>query len=212
MSFPNLLNMFKGMAGGSSMPTYQGTAEQNRQLAQQYNYDTGQSLVDQMNNAGLDSSFDARAKAFSAMPGQGMMGPQEPSSPMMFGQFGDPRKMMGNIFDQLKLGGQRVGQGLQGMGSALDSGYQRNLSRLGMGPVKNLENQMPPEVAQTAEPPTEPTQPPIETPMPSKDNPTIVKSQFIPIEDSLNDFFGGAFNMGRSLFDRFRNYGQGREG
>ena len=211
MSFPNLLNMFKGIAGGSSMPTYQGTAEQNRQLAEQYNYDTGQSLVDQMNNAGLDSSFDARAKAFSAMPGQGMIGPQEPSSPMMFGQFGDPRIMMGSIFDQLKLGSQKVGQGLQGMGSALDSEYQKNLSRLGMGPVKNLENQMPPEVAQTAEPPAEPVQPPAETPIPSENNPNIVKSQFIPLEDSLNNFFGGAFNMGRSLFDRFKNYGQGRQ-
>ena len=211
MSFPNLLNMFKGIAGGSSMPTYQGTAEQNRQLAEQYNYDTGQSLVDQMNNAGLDSSFDARAKAFSAMPGQGMIGPQEPSSPMMFGQFGDPRKMMGSIFDQLKLGSQKVGQGLQGIGSALDSEYQKNLSRLGMGPVKNLENQMPPEVAQTAEPPAEPVQPPAETPIPSENNPNIVKSQFIPLEDSLNNFFGGAFNMGRSLFDRFKNYGQGRQ-
>jgi hypothetical protein len=59
---------------------------------------------------------------------------------------------MGSIFDQLNLGRQKIGQGLQGLGSSLDSEYQRNLSRLGMGPVKNLKNPMPPEVAAIEEP------------------------------------------------------------
>ena len=149
-SFP-----YGGVRKLDSMPNeYEGTADQNRQLAEAYGYDTGQSLVDQMNNQGMDTSFDARARDFANI-GQGIEGlqqPQEMPSPTMFGQFGDPSKAMGSIFDQLNLGRQKIGQGLQGLGSALDSEYQRNLSRLGMGPVKNLENPMPPEVAATEEP------------------------------------------------------------
>ena len=100
----------------STSNEYEGTADQNRQLAEAYGYDTGQSLVDQMNNQGMDTSFDARARDFANI-GQGAAGlqqPQEMPNPTMFGQ--------------------------------------RNLSRLGMGPVKNLENPMPPEVAATEEP------------------------------------------------------------
>lgn len=133
---------------------YEGTADQNKQLAEAYGYDTGQSLVDQMNSQGMDFSFDARAEDFANI-GQGTTGlqqPQEMPSPTMFGQFGDPSKTMGSIFDQLNLGRQKIGQGLQGLGSSLDSEYQRNLSRLGMGPVKNLKNPMPPEVAAIEEP------------------------------------------------------------
>lgn len=60
----------KGSAGGSSMPTYEGTSEQNRQLSDSYNYDSAKSLVDQMNAQGKDSSFDARAQAFGQLGGQ----------------------------------------------------------------------------------------------------------------------------------------------
>lgn len=60
----------RGSAGGSSMPTYEGTAEQNKQLSDSFNYDSAKSLVDQMNAQGKDSSFDARAQAFSQLGGQ----------------------------------------------------------------------------------------------------------------------------------------------
>lgn len=60
----------RGSAGGSSMPTYEGTAEQNRQLSDSFNYDSAKSLVDQMNAQGKDSSFDARAQAFGQLGGQ----------------------------------------------------------------------------------------------------------------------------------------------
>tara|TARA_R100000656_G_C3907375_1_gene120106 strand:- start:27 stop:713 length:687 start_codon:yes stop_codon:yes gene_type:complete len=111
---PNLFNMFKGKSGGAPD-------------------ESAQQRVDMYREKGWAPDDTIDKNLWDAQPGvPGGIGPPAPEKQAMFGQFGDPKKAMGNIWDQLKGGGQKLGKGLQKFGSDWEANYEKQLKSQGL--------------------------------------------------------------------------------
>lgn len=125
MPWPNLLNMFKGKAGGAQMSP-------------------AQQRVDMYRDKGWAPDDTIDKKLWDAQPGvPGGIGPPAPEKQAMFGQMGDPRKAMGSVWEQLQKrgqglgehiqkGGQSLGKGLKQFGSDWKSNYENALKEQGL--------------------------------------------------------------------------------
>lgn len=102
---PNLLNMFKGKAGGATMKPYQDLKAEELAAWEGYDPTNEKSRHTQYANAAL----------------------AQQKKPMMFGQGGDPNKNMGDIWQQLKGTGKKIGEGLEKFGSDWESNYQKQM-------------------------------------------------------------------------------------
>jgi len=83
--WPNLLNMFKGKAGGAKMTPYKDLKAEELAAWEGYDPDSEKSRATQYANAVAAQQ-------------------QSPQQSAMFGQFGDLKKDMGSIWSQLKGG------------------------------------------------------------------------------------------------------------
>ena len=122
---PNLFNMFKGKAGGAlqGMVDPQKLSKEQLEAWEGYDQNSDQSRLTQYHNAYAQQGNPAEQSESINNP--------MPSTPM-FGQFGDPKKAMGNVWDQLKGGGQKIGKSLQKFGSDWEANYEKQLKSQGL--------------------------------------------------------------------------------
>jgi hypothetical protein len=106
MAFPNLLNMFKGKAGGSQMKPLQDL--QKEELDNWGGYDSGNEK----------SKMTQYANAYN--------GQSDEQNTAMFGQGGDVKKQMGTIWDQIKSGAGKFKEGVQNLDEKMESNYAKS--------------------------------------------------------------------------------------
>jgi|TARA_R100001530_G_C4310383_1_gene152859 hypothetical protein len=147
--WPNILNMFgigganKGKAGGSSMPTKQNPlAFDDNALASggwekprvQEKLDWGSLMDDQpqalkiRNSEPFIDPITGKPEIFRGNTSP-IEAPQTPNTAgsekaQMFGQFGDPKKAMGNIWDQIKGGAGKLKEGYQNLDKKMEENYK----------------------------------------------------------------------------------------
>ena len=121
MPWPNLLNMFKGKAGGAEMTPYKDLKAEELAAWEGYDPTNEKSRHTQYANAAL----------------------AQQQKPMMFGQFGDLKKDMGNIWQQLKTGGQKIGKAVGDFGSEWQSNYENSMREQGLMEPAAAENPFP---------------------------------------------------------------------
>lgn len=107
---PNLLNMFRGKAGGSQMNPGQEEAQ-----ARVDNY--------RSKNWAADDTIDMDLWNKQAGVQGGVGPPSSEQQSEMFGQMGNPKKVMGSIWDQLKSGAGRFKEGVQNLDKKMESNY-----------------------------------------------------------------------------------------
>ena len=110
---PNLLNMFKGKAGGSQMNPGQQKAQ-----ARVDDYRSKDWAADDT----ID--MDLWNKQAGVQGGTGTPSPDQQGQ--MFGQMGDPKKMMGTIWDQIKSGAGKFKEGVQNLDEKMESNYAKS--------------------------------------------------------------------------------------
>tara|TARA_R110002020_G_scaffold388750_1_gene599439 strand:+ start:304 stop:987 length:684 start_codon:yes stop_codon:yes gene_type:complete len=122
---PNLFNMFKGKAGGAlqGMVDPQKLSKEQLDAWEGYDKNSDQSRLTQYHNAYAQQGNPAEESESINNP--------TPSTPM-FGQFGDPKKAMGRVWDQIQGGGQKLGKGLQKFGSDWEANYEKQLKSQGL--------------------------------------------------------------------------------
>tara|TARA_R110000824_G_scaffold13876_6_gene59675 strand:- start:9965 stop:10618 length:654 start_codon:yes stop_codon:yes gene_type:complete len=111
--FPNLLNMLRigqGSAGGAKMSPSQQKA---------------QTRVDDYRDKGWAADDTIDMDLWNQQSGaQGGVGPPAPQQQgQMFGQFGDPKKAMGNIWDQIKGGAGKLKEGISNIDKKMEENY-----------------------------------------------------------------------------------------
>jgi hypothetical protein len=100
--WPNLLNMFKGKAGGAQMTPYKDLKAEELEAWEGYDPASEKSRHTQYANAAAQ---------------------QQPQQSTMFGQLGDPGKAMGTVWDQLKGAGGKFKEGIQGLDRRMEENY-----------------------------------------------------------------------------------------
>ena len=162
--WPNILNMFgigganKGKAGGSSMPTKQNPlAFDDNALASggwekprvQEKLDWGSLMDDQpqalkiRNSEPFIDPITGKPEIFRGNTSP-IEAPQTPNTAgsekaQMFGQFGDPKKAMGNIWDQIKGGAGKLKEGYQNLDKKMEENYKAS----GWAPAETPEPDKP---------------------------------------------------------------------
>jgi len=116
--WPNLLNMFKGKVGGAEMTPYKDLKAEELAAWQGYDPNNQKSRATQYANAAA----------------------QQQQEPMMFGQFGDAGKKMGDIWGQVKSGVQEgaknIGEKAGQFGDDWQANYDAMLKQQGHMPEK----------------------------------------------------------------------------
>ena len=100
--WPNLLNMFKGKAGGAEMTPYKNLKAEELEAWEGYDPASEKSRHTQYANAAAQ---------------------QQSQQSTMFGQLGDPGKAMGTVWDQLKGAGGKLKEGIQGLDRRMEENY-----------------------------------------------------------------------------------------
>ena len=108
---PSLFNMFKGKAGGSQMNPAQQKAQSRVDDYREKNWAADDTI-----------DMDLWNKQAGVQGGTGTPSPDQQGQ--MFGQMGDPKKLMGTIWDQVKTGAGKFGDDLK-------SNYEKNMREAG---------------------------------------------------------------------------------
>ena len=121
MPFANLLNMFRGKAGGAQMKPYKELKAEELAAWQGYDPTNQKSRHTQYANAAADQQ----------------------QNPAMFGQGGDPNKDMGDIWKQLKGAGSAIGKGVGKFADDWQSNYEKQMRSQGLMEPEASKNPYP---------------------------------------------------------------------